>query len=60
MYCQNKPYLHNQYKLAEKKLTESMTGRYVQLTIVMQLQFKFELILTCSKAVMVNYRNFYF
>jgi hypothetical protein len=48
IFYQNMPNLHNRYKSAERP------GIYVKLFLAMQLQLKFELILTYTKAAMDN------
>jgi hypothetical protein len=48
IFYQNIPNLHNRYKSTEKNRI------YVKLLLAMQLQVKFELILTYTKATMDN------
>ena len=56
------PNLHNRYELAEGKISQKNDQVYVKLLIAMQMQLKFELILIYNKfkAVMDNWRYFYF
>ena len=56
------PNLHNRYELAEGKISQKNDQVYVKLLIAMQMQLKFELILIKNKfkAVMDNWRYFYF
>ena len=50
-FYHNVPTLNNPYKLAEKKL---FLREYVELFIAMQLQLKFEAILSYNKAALDN------
>ena len=54
IFYQNMPNLHNRYKSAKRKITQKNPGIYVKLLLVMQLQLKFELMLTYTKAAMDN------
>ena len=57
IFYQNMPNLHNRYKSAERKISQKKPEYiYVKLhvLIAMQLQLKFELILTYTKAAMDN------
>ena len=49
IFYQNMPNLNNRYKNFQKK-----TRTYAKLLLAMYLQFKFELILTYTKAAMDN------
>ena len=53
IFYQNVPYLHSRHKSAEKKISQK-NPEYVKLLLTMQLQLKFELILTYTKAAMNN------
>jgi hypothetical protein len=49
IFYQNMPNLHNRYKLAERNISQKNPEYiYVKLLIAMQLQLKFELILTAA------------
>ena len=54
IFYQNMPNLHNRYKSAERKKFIEKPRIYVKLLLAMQLQLKFELILTYTKAAMDN------
>ena len=54
IFYQNMPNQHNRYKSTERKFSQKKTGIYVKLLLAMQLQLKFELILTYTKAAMDN------
>jgi hypothetical protein len=53
IFYQNMPNLHNRYKSAERKIKKKKQT-YAKLLLAMKLQFKFELILTYTKAAMDN------
>ena len=48
------PNLDIQYKSAERNISQKKHGIYVKLLLAIQLQLKFELILTYTKAAMDN------